>query len=303
MHSRGKCLSRIFGNRDDWGNCLSLGGLWAALGRLPTPKSVVSILVTHLVPQGLIFAADRNITTSISAPPVVRVGQKQRPKVLKWPNADVIVVYVGAGAIGGVATDTWLYDFIGRNLQFADLDHLADNLTDDLNHALASGELDADDSLILHLGGFEEVDSEWTPRIWHIHDTDGLEDDGSYVPGSTFIRSEEIAQPYYFGTDSGSQIHAKVAASVASGGLFSFRQGFDLLSFNPIDKALRGAMFEITRTHPSKPHPIPSTLEDWEKHVRLAVLGYGAYFAAFYEPFEQYVGGGVDVVSVPWPGQ
>jgi hypothetical protein len=262
----------------------------------------VSILVTHLVPQGLIFAADRNITTSISRPPVKLVGQVQRPKVLKWPNADVLVVYVGAGAIGGEPTDLWLYDFIGRNLQFADLDALAAALTDDLNAALSSGELEASDSLILHLGGFEQVAGDWTPRIWFIHDTQGLDTDGSYIPGTTFTRSEEIAQPHYFGTATGKQIHAEVTARVGNGGLFSFRQGYDLASFNPIDEALRGAMFAITRMHPSQPHPVPSTLEEWEKHVKLAVLGYGAYFGAFYLPFEQYVGGGADVLSVRWPG-
>jgi hypothetical protein len=250
----------------------------------------------------MIFAADRNITTSISLPPVRYEGQIQRPKVLKWPNADVIVVYVGAGAIGGQPTDEWLYAFIGRNLHFADLDGLSKALTDDLNAALASGALDTKDSLILHLGGFEEVTGEWTPRIWFIHDTAGLRQDGSYIPGSTFTRSEEISQPVYFGTDNGNQIHAKVTAAVAAGGLFSFRQGFHLASFNPIDEALRAAMFAITRTHPNQPHPIPTTLHEWEKHVKLAVLGYGAYFSAFYLPFQQYVGGGADVVSVPWPG-
>ncbi len=35
----------------------------------------------------------------------------------------------------------------------------------------------------------------------------------------------------------------------------------------------------------------------------MAVLGYGAYFGAFYEAFEQYVGGGADVMSVAWPGR
>lgn len=262
----------------------------------------MSILVTHLVPQGLIFAADRNITTPISVPPITYIGQMQRPKVLKWPNADVIVVYVGAGAIGGQPTDAWLYDFIGRNLQFADLQTLAKSLTDDLNAALANGDLDARDSMILHLGGFEDVNGEWTPRIWFIHDTDGLRKDGSYIPGSTFKPSEEIAKPEYFGAATGNEIHTRVTAAVAGGGLFSFRQGFDLASFNPIDEALRAAMFAITRTHPNQPHPIPSTLDDWEKHVKLAVLGYGAYFSAFYLPFEQYVGGGADVVSIPWPG-
>ncbi len=263
----------------------------------------MSILVTHLVPQGLIFAADRNITSSISDPHATLIGQKQRPKLLKWPNADVLVVYVGAGAIGGQPTDLWLYDFIGRNLDFADLDALASNLRDDLNVALASGDLDAANSLILHLGGFEEVASDWTPRIWFIHDTAGLDDqDGSYIPGTTFTASEEIARPLYFGSDTGSQIHAKVSTAVANGGLFSFRQGFDLGSFNIIDEALRAGLYRLTREHPNQNHPVPTTLDEWERHVRMAVLGYGAYFGAFYEAFEQYVGGGADVMSVPWPG-
>src|SRR6266542_1647579 len=90
----------------------------------------VSILVTHLVPQGLIFAADRNVTSSISDPRATLMGQKQRPKLLKWPNADVLVVYVGAGAIGGKPTDLWLYDFIGRNLDDTDLATLALSLRD-----------------------------------------------------------------------------------------------------------------------------------------------------------------------------
>ncbi len=88
---------------------------------------------------------------------------------------------------------------------------------------------------------------------------------------------------------------------VQSGGLFSFRQGFDLAAFNAIDQALRAAMLAIVHTHPLQPHPFPTSLDEWAKHLRMAVLGYGAYFGAFYEPYEQYVGGGADVVSAPWP--
>jgi hypothetical protein len=60
-------------------------------------------------------------------------------------------------------------------------------------------------------------------------------------------------------------------------------------------------MRAIVHFHPDQPVPVPNTLEDWARHARLSILGYGAYFAAFYEPFEQYVGGGADVVSAPWP--
>jgi len=57
----------------------------------------------------------------------------------------------------------------------------------------------------------------------------------------------------------------------------------------------------IILTHPRQPHPVPTTLPEWSKHVALAIHGYGAYFAAFYPAFQQFVGGGADVVWASWP--
>ena len=79
------------------------------------------------------------------------------------------------------------------------------------------------------------------------------------------------------------------------------RQGFDLGSFNTFDESLREALRQIVHAHPAAPIPVPTTLAHWEQHVRFAVLAYGVDFAAFYPPYQQYVGGGADVVSIPWP--
>jgi hypothetical protein len=70
---------------------------------------------------------------------------------------------------------------------------------------------------------------------------------------------------------------------------------------NTIDGALRAAMAALIHHHPLRIHPWPNSLEEWSKHLRMSVLGYSAYFGAFYTSFEQYVGGGADVVAVPWP--
>jgi hypothetical protein len=86
-----------------------------------------------------------------------------------------------------------------------------------------------------------------------------------------------------------------------TGSRSAFRQGYDLGAFNVLDHVIRMAMRAIVETHPRQLHPFPKDLAEWSKHVRLPIHGYGAYFAAFFEPFEQYVGGGADVVSVPWP--
>lgn len=260
----------------------------------------MSILVVHLVPEGMLFGADRNITVTKPMGGYALRGQTQRPKVLKWPNRDAIVGFVGEARVSGVPTNEWLYDFIGRNITFPDFDSLADALTTDLNAALAAGGIKG--ALTLHFGGFEMQAGEWTPRIWFIHNAAGLTPQGPIV-AQKFTRSEEIAQPGYFGAKNGNAIRADVRASVKGGGAlaFSFRQGTDLAAFNAIDAGLRIAMEAIVKTHPLSIHPVPTTLAEWSKHLRMAVLGYGAYFAAFYAPFEQLVGGGADVVAVPWP--
>lgn len=258
----------------------------------------MSILVVQLVPQGLLFGADRNITEQLTMSDgqtkIVVTGQSERPKVLKWPNHEVIVGYVGVAEIAGLPTDQWLYSFIGRNIDFVDLDTLARTLTNELDALYQGGDFKGPS--ILHLGSFENVDGEWTPRVYFIRNTLALRPDGSYEVGPRFECSEELRQPGYFGRKRGDQIREYVR-----GHCFSFRQGFDLGSFGAIDQALREAMQAIIQTHPNQPHPVPETLDEWSKHVALTVRGYGAYFAAFYPPFEQYVGGGADVVWAGWP--
>src|SRR4051794_35919038 len=100
----------------------------------------------------MLFAADRNITTTLSGGGTTLIGQAQRPKVLKWPNVDTIVAYVGQAQVGDVPADEWLYAFIGRNITFPSLDALSQRLTDELNAAMSAG--DISDVMILHLGGF-----------------------------------------------------------------------------------------------------------------------------------------------------
>jgi hypothetical protein len=222
---------------------------------------------------------------------VVYVGQAQRPKVLKWPNRDVLIGYVGQAEIAGLMTDQWLYSYIGRNLDDSSFEELGGALADDLEGALGRGEIDS--PLILHLGGFERVNGVWEPRIWYVHNVRVV--DGVYDVLDHFVHREELRQPAYFGGQTSAEIREYVRRRV-----FSYRQGFDLDAFNLIDDGLREAMRQIVH-QPGAAVPIPATLADWEKHTRLSILGYGAYFGAFYEPFEQYVGGGADVVYAPWP--
>ena len=154
----------------------------------------MSILVVQLVPEGLLFGADRNITAQLTmrdgSVEIVVTGQTQRPKVLKWPNREVIVGYVGAAEVEGQPTDQWLYAFIGRQLDFPDLETVAQALNDEFDALYHAGDFGG--PMILHLGGFEQVDGEWTPRVYFIHNTTALHPDGLYEVGDSFACREEL---------------------------------------------------------------------------------------------------------------
>jgi hypothetical protein len=151
-------------------------------------------------------------------------GQTQRPKVLKWPNHELIVGYVGQAELECKVTDVWLYSFIGRNLTFPDMDTLAEALRAELDVLFQTG--DFDQPLIIHLGGFELVGGEWTPRIYFIRNTTSLTPQGAYVLGKQFDCSEELSQPPYFAGQTGNQIQKHVYQHY-----FSFRQGYDLAAY------------------------------------------------------------------------
>jgi hypothetical protein len=255
-------------------------------------------MVVQLVPQGLLFGADRNITSETTLGDqtvlVTVSGQSQRPKVLKWPNTEVIVGYVGEGRIDGKPTDRWLFDFIGRKLAFPNLATLAESLRSELDALFRAG--DFVQPLILHLGGFESVAGEWAPRVYFIRNTLSITESGTYVRGSCFDCSEELSSDTYFGTQAGGEIRRYLQDHY-----FGFRQGTDLAAFGVIDQKLREAVQILLHGHAAKPLPIPDTLDEWAKHVAYAIHSYAAYFASFYPPFDQRVGGGADVVWAAWP--
>jgi hypothetical protein len=64
---------------------------------------------------------------------------------------------------------------------------------------------------------------------------------------------------------------------------------------------VHGALQGLIQHHPGGLHSVPTTLDDWSRHIKFEINTYGAYIASFYEPFEQYVGGGADVGTASWP--
>jgi hypothetical protein len=262
----------------------------------------MSIMAVQIVAEGILFATDRNITVSLTDDSGGLVGQSQRPKVLKWPNREIIIGYVGQAEIEEQPTDLWLYDFIGAHLDEGEsLSELAHALEDRLEFAFRREDGDDPPALIIHLGGFIAREGQWVPEVWFVRNPHGMDETGYTNVTTDFDATEELGSR--FDGLPGNEIRERVRALAEANSPFWFHQGYDLGTFNVLDQATKMGMQMIIDHHEQawRLHKRPTTIEEWSRHLRMSVLVYGAYFQAFYEPFEQYVGGGADVVWAAWP--
>ena len=180
--------------------------------------------------------------------------------MLKWPNREIVVGYVGRAKVGGPYTDydstpytdEWLRDFISRNLN-TELWQLAHNLKSDLESEL-QGQVTPDDGMILHLGGFVKVAGQWKPQVWYVRNTTI---DSKYLDvKAEFDVSEEIDSLGKFPGWTGNQIRTKVDQMARDWNPFWFRQGFDLATFHMLDATIRQGMPD-RRGAPRSAPPIP----------------------------------------------
>jgi hypothetical protein len=274
----------------------------------------MSLLLVELVPQGIVFGADRNIHSEEKGTPEFIDGadgksyyevlhryysQAPRPKVLRWPKRKALIGYVGEAQINRTPTDEWLYDFIGDHPQIDSFETIAESLRQAVERQRRIDEGTSDPQpIIIHLAGFEERDGIQLPAVWVIrndHDPPKLKD----------IRKEYVKEDclwleshdWYVPPQNLRKHLSDLAARFKP---FWFHQGIDLPTFNLLEAFLKAGLRELYRSGLLDLRG-PQNLEDWERQVRMSVLMYGAYYQAYQKPYEQYVGGGVDTVSIPWP--
>ena len=268
----------------------------------------MSVMIVQILPQGIILAADRNITSMRlgagvgGSQIIVVLGQSQRPKVLRWPNRKALIGYVGAARIGDIPSDEWLYDHIGNHLDISNFEQLANDLTNSVQRQRSLDEGNNEpEHLIIHLAGFEQREGHMVPVVYYIRNHHAVIENkpGEYY---TDIRKEFICTEEFWGYFSGvspEHIRRQLEERVNNNQPFWFHQGYDLSIFNTLDVFLQGAFTLLHQVHPA--HPSPQTLSEWEQYLKMSILTYGAYFQAFKGPGEQYVGGGADTVSLKWP--
>ncbi len=257
----------------------------------------MSLLVVYVVPEGLLFAADRNLS---------RAGRTSGETTAKVLDIDgVLVGYVGRAHVVGEAIDAWLRGFFDRHAG-SPLRELGPALGEELEAAW-SGRPEAERGTIIHLGGFEEgSDGSPLPVVWYVRDFE-IQDDGRYAFIGGFEARDELKQegdPPYFRDATGNEVQTCLRTQADPLPWAGFRQSFDLGVFSTLDGLLwpflNALVAGLAR---ERTHDPPSTLDEWEPFVKFSVYCYAAYFQAFYPPDQQLVGGGVDLVSLPWPGE
>jgi hypothetical protein len=253
----------------------------------------MSILVVEVLSEGLIFGADRNITSTY---PDGRTSQEdRRPKVLKWPDKNHLFGFVGVAEIGGKPMHEWLETLTEEFKTKTSLKEISNHLNTKVQEQLSKGSKTS--PLIIHIGGFEKKDGYWIPQVWFVRNVYGVGHFGyldfrnEFSCGDAFIEHFKDIHP--------SEIRKVLKVKAKKLQPFWFHQGIDLFTFNVLQDAIKSSFKLLCENHPE--HDIPRTLDEWSKHVRMQVLMYGAYYEAFHEKGKQYVGGGVDIVSLPWP--
>lgn len=257
----------------------------------------MSILVVEALSEGLIFGADRNITLTY---PNGSTSQKcRRPKVLKWPDKNHLFGFVGAAEIGKKPIHEWLATLTEEFTSKKSLKDIANDLNREVQKQRIQDEKDGPTQpLIIHIGGFEKKDNYWIPQVWHIRNVYKLGQFGYLDFRKEFYFDDQFGE--HFKDVHPSEIRKVLKVKAKQLKPFWFHQGIDLFTFNVLQEAIKSSFKLLCEKHPD--HDIPTTLKEWTKHVRMQVLMYGAYYKAFHKKGRQYVGGGADIVSLPWPG-
>jgi hypothetical protein len=266
-------------------------------------ETAVSVLVVNIIPEGIIFGADR--LSRWGPDHEGRIGYTEGFKVLRWSNRRALIGFVGMADLGRRSernsTFEWLSDFVGEYHNFDSLRDLAHELNAAVhNQYRDDGWTDSDaDLLIIELAGFERHGNVLLPEVWHIANAHGINPNtGSYEGiDSSFGVSEECLSKY---TEAQHTDFRRVLRQRP----FWIHQTGDLGMFNSLCAGLDlfyDARLNMFGHDPVADPPALDALLEFESRVRMKVLSYGAFNDAFETPVARAVGGGCDVLSLEWP--
>lgn len=86
----------------------------------------MSILLSAYFEEGIVFAADKNLSRIVKGVETYVSGQTE--KIIPWPYKKAVVGYCGLAELAGLNMAEWLRQYIASNRMFNDIDELAEDL-------------------------------------------------------------------------------------------------------------------------------------------------------------------------------
>jgi hypothetical protein len=141
----------------------------------------MSIFVGEVLADGIVFAADKNVTISRidDTGRVISTVQDLGSKILRWPKHKALLGYVGCAQIGSKTMHDWLYDFMGEHIAFTEPAVVAHDMRDRLQRSIGGPNAP---TCIVEFATFCKREEHVVPEFWHITNIHGLTATGYQPP-------------------------------------------------------------------------------------------------------------------------
>jgi hypothetical protein len=134
----------------------------------------MTLIASYITKFGIIIASDSNLSDDKG-----NAGHGQ--KIFPIPHLNACLAYSGVYSINGISIDHWINEFIsGSFYTISSIKGFTIQLHDRMNSEMRDYEMS--EVSIIHIAGYQRVDSCSHVEHWHISNTKLNTEDGSYSP-------------------------------------------------------------------------------------------------------------------------
>jgi hypothetical protein len=175
----------------------------------------MTIIVTHISRNGIVHAADSNLTLPEGG---VRTGAK----LFKIQRLNSALTITGKYSVGGTPMDRWMRDFISDDTA-GSLAGFVDNLRDAMNRVATSDEKRL--GYFIHVAGYAGSGQTSHPEFHKVSNCEIDQQTGDYVSGATLYSAQEplstpfppgYGQSFFNGFPSGRQAYLALYKQMAA---------------------------------------------------------------------------------------
>lgn len=254
----------------------------------------VTMLSSFYSAEGIVFAADTQITVTLRGKSEAREPQK---KVLRVPGVGVgdgLLGYFGLAQVAGAPMTVWLRALLGSWPGGSTTD-LGDFIVAGLRQDSTSAE--RKETSGFHLGAFERRAGQIAPVFVYARNVDQHPTTGRYIHIGDY-RVDDQLPGYYFKDVPLRELRSELRKWANTTGLPYWLRNGDLDFFAPVWNGLGDGALLISR---QPGYSAPNTLDSWETFARTLIVTTSNLYKILYTRGAPLIGNQPTVLSLPWP--